>query len=280
MNGRVEGKVAFITGAARGQGRSHAIRLAREGADIIAVDVAGPIESVRHLYRPASEADLAATVEAVQALGRRIVAAKADVRDFDILRSVVDRGVGELGRLDIVIANAGIFNFGLRTQEVSEQSWSDVIDINLSGVFHTVKAAVPSMLAGRRGGSIVLISSTAGLVAQPALSAYTASKHALVGLMRTLALELGSRSIRVNTVHPGHVATDMIFNDSIERAFVPGVEHPSRDEVAAAFARTNALPVPWVEPTDVSNAIAFLVSDEARYVTGTELKVDAGFTLK
>jgi SDR family mycofactocin-dependent oxidoreductase len=280
MTQRLEGKVAFITGAARGQGRSHAIRLAEAGADIIAVDLAGPIDSIRDLYPAATDSDLAETVAAVEALDRRIVAVKADVRDIEPLADAVDRGVSQFGRLDIVCANAGIFDFGVLTHEVSEASWSDVIDVNLTGVFHTVKAAVPHILAGRRGGSIVLISSTAGLKGAYSLVAYSASKHALQGMMRTLALELGPSSIRVNTVHPGHVATDMIFNQRMNRAFVPGVENPELEQVAAAFARTNVLPIPWVEPIDVSNALLFLASDDSRYITGTELKVDAGFTLK
>ncbi|ASR38548.1 3-ketoacyl-ACP reductase [Prauserella marina] len=278
--GRVSGKVAFITGAARGQGRSHAIRLAEEGADIIAVDVCESVPSVNRFYEGATEADLAETVAEVEKLDRRIVAAKADVRDYAALKAAVDDGVAQLGRLDIVSANAGIFVFGDESQNVSEQDWDDVNDINSKGVWHTCKAAVPHLIEQGTGGSIVLTSSTAGIKGTPNVVAYTASKHAVVGIMRTLALELAPHSIRVNTVHPAAVDTDMIQNQATYRLFLPDAENPTRDEAAPAFASTNALPVPWVEAVDISNAVLFLASDEARYVTGTELKVDAGYTTK
>ena len=280
MAGRVEGKVAFITGAARGQGRSHAIRLAEEGADIIAVDIAEDIVSVRRFYPGATEADLAETVKQVEALDRRIVAAKADVRDYGALKQALDSGVAELGHVDIVSANAGIFVFGEPAQLVTEGDWQDVIDINLTGVWHTAKAVIPHLIEQATGGSIVLTSSTAGLKGFPGVSQYTASKHAVVGLMRTLALELAPHSIRVNSVHPTGVATDMILNEATFRLFLPDAENPSREQAAEVFATTNALPVPWVEPRDISNAVLFLASDEARYVTGVTLPVDAGFTIK
>jgi len=280
MAGRVEGKVAFITGAARGQGRSHAIRLAEEGADIIAVDIAEDIDSVRRFYPGATEADLAETVKQVEALDRRIVAAKADVRDYGALKQALDSGVAELGHVDIVSANAGIFVFGEPAQLVTEGDWQDVIDINLTGVWHTAKAVIPHLIEQATGGSIVLTSSTAGLKGFPGVSQYTASKHAVVGLMRTLALELAPHSIRVNSVHPTGVATDMILNEATFRLFLPDAENPSREQAAEVFATTNALPVPWVEPRDISNAVLFLASDEARYVTGVTLPVDAGFTIK
>jgi SDR family mycofactocin-dependent oxidoreductase len=274
------GKVAFITGAARGQGRSHAVRLAREGADVIALDVAADIESVKRIYPGATEADLAETVAQVEALDRRIVATKADVRDFDAVKAALDRGVAELGHVDVVCANAGIFLFGEPAHEVSEGDWRDVLDINLTGVWQTCKAAIPHLIEQGTGGSIVITSSTAGLKGTPYVAPYTASKHAVVGLMRTLALELAPHRVRVNTVHPTGVATPMILNEPTYRLLVPGVEHPTRDQAAAVFATTNALPVPWVEPEDVANAVLFLASDEARYVTGTELRVDAGYTIK
>ena len=280
MAGRVEGKVAFITGAARGQGRSHAIRLAEEGADIIAVDIAAEIESVKRFYPGATEADLAETVRQVEALDRRIVARKADVRDYGALKQALDEGVAELGRLDIVSANAGIFVFGDPAHLVSEEDWRDVIDINLTGVWHTAKAAIPVLIEQGTGGSMVLTSSTAGLKGTPNVAEYTAAKHGVVGLMRTLALELAPHSIRVNTVHPTGVATDMILNEATFRLFLPDTEHPTQEEAAAVFATTNAMPVPWVEPRDISNAVLFLASDEARYVTGVPLPVDAGYTIK
>jgi SDR family mycofactocin-dependent oxidoreductase len=280
MSGRVAGKVAFITGAARGQGRSHAVRLAQEGADIIALDLAEEIESVKRIYPGATEADLAETVAQVEALDRRIVAAKADVRDLEAVRSVLAQGVAELGHVDIVCANAGIFLFGEPAHEVSETDWRDVVDINLTGVWQTCKAVIPQLIEQGTGGSIIITSSTAGLKGTPYVAPYTASKHAVVGLMRTLALELGPHRVRVNTVHPTGVATPMILNEATFKLFLPDEEHPTQDQAAPIFASTNALPVPWVEPEDVSNAVLFLASDESRYVTGTELKVDAGYTIR
>jgi SDR family mycofactocin-dependent oxidoreductase len=280
MAGRVEGKVAFVTGAARGQGRSHALRLAQEGADIIAVDLAEPVAGMDRFYPGASQADLDETARQVEALDRRIVAAKADVRDLDALRDALDRGVAELGRLDVVSANAGVFQFGDRTEDVSDDDWDTVNDINAKGVWHTAKAAIPHLKAQGTGGSIVLTSSTAGIMGTPNVAAYTASKHAVVGIMKTLALELAPFSIRVNSVHPTGVNTPMIRNEGTYRLFLPDVEHPTDEQAAEVFATTNALPIPWVEPVDISNAILFLASDEARYVTGLQLKVDAGYTLK
>ncbi|EXG81477.1 mycofactocin-coupled SDR family oxidoreductase [Cryptosporangium arvum] len=278
--GRVEGKVAFITGAARGQGRSHALRLAQEGADIIAIDVAEDIPSVTRFYPGATEADLAETVAQVEALDRRIVASKVDVRDYDALKGALDTGVAELGHVDIVSANAGIFLHSDKTHEVSDSDWDDVLDINLKGVWHTVKAAIPHLIAQGTGGSIVLTSSTAGIKGTPNVAPYTASKHGVVGLMKTLALELAEHNIRVNSIHPTGVATDMILNETTFKLFLPDEEHPTREQAAPVFQSTNALPVPWVEPIDISNALLFLASDEARYVTGLELKVDAGYTTK
>ncbi|GAB2480473.1 mycofactocin-coupled SDR family oxidoreductase [Jatrophihabitans fulvus] len=280
MAGRVQGKVAFITGAARGQGRSHAIRLAEEGADIIAVDICESIESVSRFYDGATDEDLAETVKAVEALDRRIVATKADVRDYTALKNALDAGVAELGRVDIVAANAGIFEFGGPTDEVGNEEWDDVMDVNAKGVWHTCKAVIPHLKQQNTGGSIIITSSTAGIKGTPNVAAYTASKHAVVGLMKTLALELGQFNIRVNSVHPTGVATDMILNESAFRLFRPDLEHPTREDAEPVFATTNALPIPWVEPVDISNAILFLASDEARYVTGTELKVDAGYCVR
>ncbi|GAA4168887.1 mycofactocin-coupled SDR family oxidoreductase [Gryllotalpicola koreensis] len=280
MAGRVEGKVAFVTGAARGQGRSHALRLAQEGADIIAVDICESIPSIERYYPGSTQADLDETVRQIEALDRRVVARKADVRDFDALKSALDEGVAELGHVDVVAANAGVFAFGDKTHEVSDADWQDVIDINQTGVWHTAKAVIPHLIEQGTGGSMILTSSTAGLKGTPNVAAYTASKHAVVGIMRTLALELAPYRIRVNTVHPTGVATDMILNEAAFKLFLPDVEHPTKEQAAEVFASTNALPIPWVEPVDISNAVLFLASDEARYVTGTELKVDAGYTIK
>jgi (+)-trans-carveol dehydrogenase len=277
MPGRVDGKVACITGAARGQGRSHAIRLAQEGADIIAIDICAQVDSVP--YAMARPDDLAETVKEVEALNRRIVATQADVRDYDALKAALDDGVRKLGRLDIVSANAGIVS-SRRAGELSEQSWQDVIDINLTGVWHTAKAAVPHLIDGGRGGSIILTSSAAGLKASRNIAHYVSAKHGLVGLMRTLALELARHSIRVNSVHPTTVGTDMILNDATYRLFRPDLENPTVDDAAEGFMSLNALPIKWVEPIDISNALLFLASDEARYITGVALPVDAGCTIK
>lgn len=278
MSGRVEGKVAFITGAARNQGRSHALRLAQEGADIIAVDICEPVESIE-MYPPATEEDLAETARLVEELDRRIVTTKADVRDVDTLQAAVDAGVAELGRLDIVCANAGVFELQ-PALELTDSAWREMIDINLTGVWNTCRAALPHLVAGRRGGSIVIISSTAGLKGMPNIVHYTAAKHGVVGVMRSIANEFGAHSIRCNTVHPTGVDTVMIQNLKTWGLFDPDNPRPTRESAAPIFEALTALPVPWVDPIDVSNAVLFLASDEARYVTGVTLPVDAGYTIK
>jgi (+)-trans-carveol dehydrogenase len=277
MTGRVEGKVAFITGAARGQGRSHAVRLAQEGADIIAVDLCDQVDSVP--YPMATPEDLADTVKQVEALDRRIVATKADVRDYDALKKALDDGVAQLGRLDIVSANAGIASFG-PAEELPEQTWQDMIDTNLTGVWHAAKAAIPHLIAGGRGGSIVLTSSAAGLKAYANAAHYVSAKHGVVGLMRTLALELAPHMIRVNSLHPTQVDTDMVMNEFTFKLFSPDKQNPTIDDFGPASQAMNALPIPWVEPVDISNALLFLASDEARYITGVTLPVDAGTVIK
>ncbi|HEV7709572.1 MAG TPA: mycofactocin-coupled SDR family oxidoreductase [Asanoa sp.] len=275
--GRVEGKVAFITGAARGQGRSHALRLAEEGADIIAIDLCGQVDSVP--YPMSTPDDLAETVKAVEALDRRIVATQADVRDYAAVKRAVDDGVAQLGRLDIVSANAGISSVG-RADELSEQTWRDMIDTNLTGVWHTAKAAIPALKAGGAGGSMVLTSSAAGLMAMENIGHYVSAKHGVIGLMRTLALELAPHSIRVNAICPTTVDTPMIQNEATYRLFRPDLDDPSVDDAAESFMTMNALPVRWVEARDISNALLFLASDEARYITGVALPVDAGTLIK
>jgi SDR family mycofactocin-dependent oxidoreductase len=274
MAGRVAGKVAFITGAARGQGRSHAIRLAQEGADIIAVDLTGQIDSVP--YPMATPADLAETVKEVEALDRRIIATQADVRDYGAVKAAVDAGVAELGHLDIVSANAGIFSFGT-LEELDETQWQDMLDVNLTGVWHAAKATIPHLRAAG-GGSIILTSSTAGLMAIPNIGHYVAAKHGVVGLMRTLALELAPDFIRVNSVHPTSVNTDMIQNAATYELFAPDLPAAERTKevLGPRFQEMNALPIPWVEPLDISNAVLWLASDESRYVTGVTLPIDAG----
>ena len=274
--GRVEGKVAFVTGAARGQGRSHAIRLAQEGADIVAIDLCAQVESVA--YPMATPEDLKETVAEVEALGRRIVAEQADVRDYVQLSRVLNEAVATLGRLDIVCANAGIYSQGVMA-DMPEQKWSDMIDINLTGVWHTCKAAIPHLVAAG-GGCMILTSSAVALRPSANIGHYGAAKHGVVGLMRTLALELAKDMIRVNSVHPTGVDTVMIQNDAMYRQLAPGVEHPTREDLAPVLQTLNVLPIPWVEPIDVSNAVLFLASDEARYVTGVAFPVDAGMALK
>ncbi|HEY9263280.1 MAG TPA: mycofactocin-coupled SDR family oxidoreductase [Mycobacterium sp.] len=279
MAGRVEGKVAFITGAARGQGRSHAVRLAEEGADIIAVDICGPISDSSQIP-PSTPHDLAHTADLVKGLDRRIVTAEVDVRDFDALKAAVDSGVEQLGRLDIVVANAGIGNGGQKLHKTSEVDWRDMIDVNLSGVWKTVKAAVPHLLSGGNGGAIILTSSVGGLKGYPNTGHYVAAKHGVVGLMRTFAVELGEHSIRVNSVHPTNVNTPLFMNEATKKLFRPDLEDPSLDDLAVAAKFMHVLPVGWVEPRDISNAVLFLASDEARYITGLTLTVDAGSMLK
>ncbi|MBD3924248.1 mycofactocin-coupled SDR family oxidoreductase [Nocardioides cavernae] len=274
MNRRLEGKVAFITGAARGQGRSHALRLASEGCDIVALDLAAPLATVPYPM-PGTE-DLAETATSVQALGRAIIAEQADVRDRSAVERVVAQGLERFGKIDIVIANAGI------SPEKPEDhdpfaTWDDVIDINLKGVWNTAHAALPSMIERGEGGSIVVISSVQGLSGRggtgtAAGDAYVASKHGVVGLMRTWANWLAPHGIRVNSVQPCGVETPMVVNDALPAFFA---KYP-----ASAASLTNLLPVEVVQPEDISSAVAWLVSDEARYVTGITLPVDAGFLVK
>lgn len=272
MTGRLEGKVAFITGAARGQGRSHAVRLAQEGADIIAIDIAAQLDTVP--YPMATPEDLAETARQVEALDRRIVTAQADVRDFDAVKAAVDDGVGQLGRLDIVAANAGIASFG-GAGDLTQKDWDEMIGVNLTGVWQTVRAAIPHIKSGGRGGSIVLTSSEAGLRGYANVAHYVSAKHGVVGLMRSLAMELAPDSIRVNSVHPTQVDTDMIQNQFTYELFTQK-QGATKAEFAAASETTILLPIPWVEPVDVSNAVLFLASDEARYITGVPLPVDGG----
>jgi (+)-trans-carveol dehydrogenase len=277
--GTLEGKVAFITGAGRGQGRSHALRLADEGADIVALDIcADDVETVG--YGLATRGDLDQTVAMVEAKGRRIIAAEADVRDLGQVQKVVDAGLGELGRIDVVCANAGVGSWAV-SWEMSEQMWKDMVDVNLTGVFNTVRAALPSMVERGEGGSVVLTSSTAGLIGYQNTAHYTAAKHGVIGLMKVLSQELGPHRIRVNAICPTTVNTPLVVNDATFRLFAPDVADPGPDDVRAAFAGLNSLPdVPWIEPLDVSEAVAWLCSDAARYITGIALPIDAGNTAK
>lgn len=277
-NGRVAGKVALVTGAGRGQGRSHAVRLAEEGADIIAVDVCTDIETMP--YPMSTEEDLAETARQVRACGRRIVVCRADVRDLAAVTNAVETGTHTLGPVTIVVANAGIAFRGQPLWEVPAAEWNDVIAVNLTGVFHTIKAVVPGMLSAGLGGSIVLISSGAALKGAANIGEYVAAKSGVMGMARSLARSLGPSRIRVNTILPGSCNTDMIQADYVYRMFRPDLRDPTRADVLDAFKRATLLPVPWVEPVDVSNAVLFLASEEARYITGVALPVDAGAVLK
>jgi (+)-trans-carveol dehydrogenase len=278
MTGRVEGKVAFITGAARGQGRAHAVRLAQEGADIIAIDICKQVDTVQ--IPLSTPEDLAETADLVKGHNRRVYTAEVDVRDFDALKAAVDTGVEQLGRLDIIVANAGIGNGGATLDKTSEPDWTDMIDINLGGVWKTVKAGVPHILAGGRGGSIILTSSVGGLKAYPHTGHYVAAKHGVVGLMRTFAVELGAQNIRVNSVHPTNVNTPLFMNEGTMKLFRPDLENPGPDDMKVVGQLMHTLPIGWVEPEDIANAVLFLASDEARYITGVTLPVDGGSCLK
>ena len=263
MSGLID-KVVVVTGAARGMGRAHCELFAEQGADVIALDV-----------EPAAD-ELAETALLVEKEGRRCVALHADVRDGAAMTAALLEGVWELGRLDVVVANAGIYPAGAPAWELTEEAWRNAMDVNLTGVWHTVKAGVPHI--GEEGGSVVIISSTNGLRGPANTAHYTASKHAVVGLARTLANELGPRRIRVNTVHPGAVSTPMILNPEVIARMRPDLVAPTAEDAAEAMLKRTLLPVPWVEPRDVANAVVFLASDEARYITGTQVVVDAGLT--
>jgi len=277
--GLVDGKVALVTGAGRGQGRSHALRLAAEGADVIAVDIAANgVETIS--YALASEEDLDSTVKEVQAMGRRAVKAVADVRSLAELQQAADTGLSELGKIDIVCANAGIGSWAV-AWEMTEQQWKDMIDINLTGVFNTVRATLPSMVERGEGGSVVLTSSTAGLRAYANTAHYTAAKHGVIGLMKVLAQEAGPHRIRVNAVCPTTVRTPLVINDATFELFAPHLENPTEDDVREPFESLNILPgVAWVEPSDVSDAVLFLCSDAAKFITGVALPIDAGNIVK
>jgi SDR family mycofactocin-dependent oxidoreductase len=269
MTGRVAGKVAFITGAGRGQGRAHAIRLAEEGADIIAVDIGRDYDTVG--YPMATAEDLAETVKAVEALDRRIIATRADVRDAAALKAAVDDGVAQLGHLDIVSANAGICT--VQTwDEVTPAVWQDTIDTNLTGVWNTMVVSAPHLIAAG-GGSIICTSSTAGIKGLPYLAPYVAAKHGVVGIAKTMANELARYKIRVNTVHPTGVDTPMGTG-------LGGLESLIARDPNLGPIYMNTLPVETVDARDISNAVLFLASDEARYVTGLEFTVDAGNTIR
>ncbi|WP_217644755.1 mycofactocin-coupled SDR family oxidoreductase [Geodermatophilus amargosae] len=269
MSGRLTGKVAFITGAARGQGRAHALRLASEGADILALDLAGPLPQGVP-YESSTPDDLAETARQVGALDRRILTHEGDVRDFEDMQAFVGRGVAEFGRLDIVVANAAVFVPGT-WDEITPTMFKDTMDINVTGVWNTVMAGAPHLVAGSDGGSVVIISSGAGKKLQPFAIPYTTSKHAVTGMTRAFAAELGKHGIRVNSVHPGAVATPM-GGDAVMAA----MERVGASNPKLAAMGTTFLDQGWTEADQIANAVAFLVSDEARFITAEHLSVDGG----
>ncbi|MGW2516894.1 mycofactocin-coupled SDR family oxidoreductase [Streptomyces sp. NPDC001617] len=279
--GRVDGKVAFITGAARGQGRSHAVRLAEEGADIIAVDICRDFQTVG--YPMATPEDLKETVRLVEEQGRRIVARQADVRDSAALRAALESGLAELGGLDIVVAQAGIAPL---RGEPKLQAWCDAIDVDLIGTINAIQISLPHL---REGASVIATGSTAALMEfgivqepgnNPGGSGYAFAKRALSEYVHELARNLAPLKQRANVVHPTNVDTRMLQSEPMYKSFRPDLEHPTREDAEPGFAVQQAMPIPYVEPRDISNAVLFLASDEARYITGTQLRVDAGGYLK
>jgi SDR family mycofactocin-dependent oxidoreductase len=274
-DGRLKGKVALITGAARGIGRAQAVRFGQEGADIVALDICGPVDTV--VIPHSTPADLDETARQVTAAGGRIHTEIVDVRDLAAVQAATDRGVDRFGGLDVVCATAGITSRATAV-DMGEQAWRTMLDINLTGVWHTCRAGAPHLIA-RGSGAMVLTNSIAGLRGLVGVAHYTAAKHGVVGLMRSLAHELAPYNVRVNCVHPTNVDTPLIQNDAVSSAFRPDLDRPpTRAEFAEAARGMNLLAVPWVEPVDVANATLFLASDEARYITAVTLPVDAGAT--
>jgi SDR family mycofactocin-dependent oxidoreductase len=279
--GRVEGKVAFVTGAARGQGRSHAVRLAEEGADIIAVDICEDISTNR--YALSSADDLAETARLVEKFDRRVVAVQADVRERAQLAAALERGIAELGKVDVVVANAGICPMG---GEPKLQAWADAVDTDFIGVVNAVHAALPHL---SEGASIIATGSAAafmtgvGMAApgqDPGGAGYSYAKRQVAEFIHEVARNVAPRMIRANAVHPTNCNTDMLNSEPMYKAFRPDLENPTREDALLAFPAQNALPIPYVEPVDISNAVVYLASDESRYVTGLQLRVDAGSYLK
>ena len=279
MTGPLSGKVAFVTGIARGQGRSHAVRLAREGADIIGLDRCAPMETMG--YPLGTEEEMAETVAMVEKLDRRIVAGKVDVRDRDAMAALLAVGVAQFGRLDVVVASAGISPPAVPMWHMPPEAFDDVITTNLTGVFNTLALSVPQIRAGQRGGSIVVISSGAALNSVPNLSSYVAAKNGVIGLAKSLANEVARFQIRVNVIAPGTVNTPMV-TENVEqfRLFRPDLAQPTAADVEEGFRNSMPMGLPWIEPEQISDAVVFLASDSARYITGTVLPVDQGTTNK
>ncbi len=283
---KLEGKVAFITGAARGQGRAEAVLLAQEGASLILSDVAA--EVIGDLPYPlGTKEQLAETVSLCEGFGVEVMADAVDTRDLTALHALATAGFARFRRMDIVVANAGIFSVGRLTvpddstgiEVLSEKCWRDMIEVNVTGAYNTVRATTPLMVEAGRGGAVVLTSSSFALSSAANVGHYATAKTALIGLMRTLALELGSYAIRVNTVNPGMVSTQMVHQHANYRLFRPDLENPTREDFSEAARTLTVLPTPWMEPADIANAVLFLASDDSRYITGVTLPVDGGTVL-
>jgi SDR family mycofactocin-dependent oxidoreductase len=276
MMGKLDGKVALITGGARGQGRSHALTFAREGANVVVCDVAEQIATAP--YPLASERELHETARMVEDGGGKCLAVKADVRDGAAMGEVVRRSVSEFGKIDILVANAGIESFGA-SHELTDEAWDDMLAVNLTGAWKICRAVVPQMI--ERGSGVILItSSIAGLKGLANQAHYCAAKHGVVGLMRSMAVELAPHNVRVNTVHPSSVDTPIIKNRAMYTLFSGGDPEATLEEVTPAFRELNLMDTPWMEPEDISKAMLFLASDDARYITGTTFTVDAGLMAK
>jgi SDR family mycofactocin-dependent oxidoreductase len=277
MTGRLEGKVLFVTGAARGQGRAEAVRLAEEGADVVGLDVCGPIAGREH-SPPSSEEDLAETVRLVEAQGRRMIGVAGDVRNFPDVRKAVDAGLGEFGHIDIVVANAGVSGGRGLVHEISEDDWRVSIDVNLTGAWNTVRAALPGMIAAGNGGCVVLISSSVAAKPKQNLGDYGAAKAAVSHLAQTLAIENGPHNIRVNSLAPGFVDTPLVMNPTTLRSFRPDLEQPTSADVGPVVSQMNRLKgKPMLAPRDIANAVLWLASEEGAFVTGAEIAVDMGW---
>jgi (+)-trans-carveol dehydrogenase len=275
MSGKLEGKVAFVTGLARGQGRSHAVALAREGADVIGLDRAAPVDTMG--YPMGTPEELAETARLVEAAGRRALVRELDVRDRAGIEALLAEGMEVFGRLDVVVANAAVSPPAHRIWEIPAEQWDDVIGINLTGVFHTLAASVPHILAGRQGGSIIVISSGAALNKVPHLGDYVTTKQGVIGLASSLANEVAHRQIRVNVIAPGTVDTPMVTANVPQfRLFRPDLAEPTLEDCREAFTRMMPMGRPWLDAEDVSRAVVFLAGDDARWITGVVLPVDQG----
>jgi SDR family mycofactocin-dependent oxidoreductase len=271
--GRFDDKVVFITGGAKSQGRSHALAFAKEGADIVVCDIAEQLGTIPHTM--GTQADLDETARMVEKLDQRCVAITADVRSTDGMNAAVEQAVSELGKVDVLIANAGVLSL-VPVAEMSDQQWSEVVDTCLTGVFKAMRAVIPHMVA-QNYGRIVATSSMAGRTGLPTVAHYCAAKWGVIGLVKSVAREVAGNGVTVNCICPTNTDTDMIHNEPFYALFAPGVENPSREDVIPGFQSLNAIPVPWIEPIDISNAMMFLASDEARYITGEALHVSAGW---